>query len=44
MTVQSKAREYNGNVDMRHSVMSVKPVDYIGDGQKLLDVIARYGA
>lgn len=43
MTIQSKSREYNGERKMRHSVVSVKQVDYAADAKKLLDIINRWG-
>lgn len=42
MTVSSKSREYNGDMRMRHTVVNVRPINYLVDGQRLLDLIKQY--
>ncbi|KAL6756722.1 replication protein A 70 kDa DNA-binding subunit [Haematococcus lacustris] len=41
-TISTKSRDYNGERKLRHTVMSVRPVDFVNDAQRLLDVIAKY--
>eukprot|EP00798_Chlamydomonas_sp_ICE-L_P011131 gene11131-18751_t len=42
MTVSSKTREYNGEVKMRHTVTAVRPIDFVADSQRFLDLIMKY--
>ena len=40
--VSSKSRDYNGERRMRHTVTSLKPVDYAKETRRLLDAVAKY--
>ena len=42
MVVASRTRDYNGERKMRHTVQSLKPVDYVKDCRRLLDAIKLY--
>lgn len=42
LTLQSRSREYNGELRMRHQVTNARPVDFAADGAKLLELIGRY--
>lgn len=42
VVIASKAREYNGESKMRHTVHSIKPIDYLKDSRRLLDLIKKY--
>ena len=40
--VSSKSREFNGERRMRHTLTSLKPVDYAKECRRLLDAICKY--
>jgi len=42
ITLSSKAREYNGDRKMKHTVVSARPVNPVQDGHRLLEAIQRY--
>lgn len=42
ITTQSRAREYNGERRMRHTVFKCEPVNYAKEGAKLVELIGRY--
>lgn len=42
ITVSTRAREFQGERKLKHSVINVRPVNYAADGQRLLDLINRY--
>ncbi|GAX77044.1 hypothetical protein CEUSTIGMA_g4491.t1 [Chlamydomonas eustigma] len=42
VVVSSKSREYNGERKMRHTVTSLKPVDYVQQCRRLLDTINKF--
>ena len=42
MVIASRTRDYNGERKMRHTVQSLKPIDYAKDCRRLLDAIKLY--
>ncbi|PNH04519.1 hypothetical protein TSOC_009307 [Tetrabaena socialis] len=43
LVLMSKAREYQGNKSMRHTVHRLDPVDWVGEGMRLAGLISKYG-
>lgn len=44
LTLQSRSREYNGELRMRHTIVSCRPADYADQAARLLKQIALYDA
>jgi len=42
MTLKSRTREYQGETRMRHEVFNLKPISYVAESQRLLELISKY--
>ncbi len=40
--VSSKSREYNGERKMRHTITSLRPVDWAKESKRLLEAIGKH--